>query len=64
MSLMREAKADLRYWFFRPDKPWQRKSRSAYGKYLKKCIVRSERRRVQQDIECFPEYKRYEGYEF
>lgn len=50
-------------WFYNPDKPWKRKSRSACGKFLKKCVVRSERQRVRDDIECIPQYKRYNGFE-
>jgi hypothetical protein len=63
MALNREEKASFKQYYFNPDKPWEMKSSSKCGKFLKKCIIRSERRRVAQDIECAPEYKRYCGWE-
>jgi len=47
-----------------PDKPWKIRNRSTGRKFLKKALHRRERQRVRNDIDCLPEYKRYEGYEY
>ena len=46
-----------------PKKHWQHKRSSKYSKYIKKAKHRVERYRIKQDIECFDEYNRYDGYE-
>lgn len=46
------------------DKPWKQKRRSAYSNYLKKAKHKKERRKVKFNIECFPAYNKFHGYEF
>jgi hypothetical protein len=46
-----------------PSKPWQ-KQQTAWRSWYKKTKIRRERRRAKADPECFPEYKRYWGWEF
>lgn len=45
------------------DKPWQKKGRSKYARWIKIAKHKVERRRVKADIECGPQYNRYGGYE-
>ena len=46
-----------------PDKPWQIQN-SSWRRWYKKTKTRRERRRAKTNPECFPEYKRFHGWEF
>lgn len=46
------------------NKPWRRKRRSGYSKYLKVAKHRSERLKAKREPECVVSYNRYFGYEF
>ena len=50
--------------FHNPDKPWKIRSRSGYRGYIKKALHRRERQRLRDNIECPPEYKKYDGWEY
>lgn len=44
-------------------KPWQRKRKSRYARYLKLAKHRVERRKARLNPDCIAEYTRYKGYE-
>ena len=46
-----------------PEKPWQ-VQKTQWRKLNKIARARRERRRVKLDVECVPEYKRYNGHEW
>lgn len=48
--------------FLKEDKPWSEIRKS--NKQNKAHKHRRERRRVKEDPDCIPEYRKYKGYEF
>jgi hypothetical protein len=46
------------------DKPWRKVSRNGYKTAMKNSLHRRERQRSRLNVECFPQYRKFRGWEW